>query len=96
MLRVLPLPTSSAARSGAPRQIEFCNYAPYWRYVGDEYASPWREDDTHYGEALPDREWLVLYPADFVPQSSSPAWTPTGVATAEAVSGSVLTVEANA
>ncbi len=99
MPRDLPLQkvTRPGARSAAPRQIEFTDYAPYWRYVGDEYAAPWREDDTHYGEDLPEREWLVLYPADFLPEASSPAWTPAGVAiVAASVSGSVLTVQANA
>jgi hypothetical protein len=98
MPRDLPLQktTRPGARSAAPRQIELTTYAPYWRYVGDEYSDPWRDDDTHWGEVLPDRTWLVLYPADALPQSSDPAWTPAGIATAESVSGSILTVRTNA
>lgn len=95
MLRDLPVQKLErpGARSASPRLIQLTDTPPYWSIVGVDYDSAWRDDETHYGDLIPDREWLVLYPADYLPDASDPVWVEfLSGEIAHEVAGSIFTI----
>lgn len=95
MPRDLPLQKLKrpGSRTGNPPRLEFSASPPYWDYADPPYEAPWRDDEGRYGDELPDRSWLVLYPADYLPDASDPVWTEfLSGPVVHAVAGSIFTI----